>query len=211
MAHLIKLVQARTLHLQRIVTANTQDSNSIHFSSATKQDLSSRLDDLETHIADTTANGVSSKVPTAEQISHFRKSVEPDFNALNRAVRRYEKRTTLLSMQTESRLQELEKRLSDAITLAAAAERSSQVNRQRRGLGVTAIVDWVAMMAVLPMQIGWSIITLPGSIVGGLVRHVEGNIGQKIRRELRTAGKGDALAGSGSEKRKAPRGQKKLS
>ena len=176
------------------------------------QDLVARVTDLEKHIADNTSNGSTSKAASADIITQTRKSVQPDFDALNRAVRRYEKRATLLSLQTESRLQELEKRLSDAITLAAAAERSSQSSRQRRGSGVAFMVDWVTMMAFLPIQIGWSTIALPGHIISSVVSQVEGYVGQKIKKEMKTAGKSESRAGSGSEKKRVQgRGQKKVS
>lgn len=210
-SHLIKMVQARTLHLQRTLATHpfTQDSNSA--SSAMIRDLTARIADLETHIASSTSNGAPSKTASADLIAQTRKCVQPDFDALNRAVRRYEKRATLLSLQTESRLQELEKRLSDAITLAAAAERSSQSSRQRNGSGVGLIVDWMAMMTLLPIQVGWSIISLPGRVFSGVVGQIEGYIGQKIKREMKTAGKSDNRSGSGSEKRRVQgRGLKKV-
>jgi len=211
-AHLIRMVQARTLHLQRTVAVNpySQDSNSV--SPSVVQDLSTRIADLETHIADQTSNGTLSKAPSPDLITQTRKSVQPDLDALNRAVRRYEKRATLLSMQTESRLQELEKRMGDAITLAAAAERSSQSNRQRRGSGVSLVADWVTAMALLPMRLAWSIILLPGHVMGSALSQAEDYFGQKIRKEMKTAGKVDTRTGSGSEKRRTQgRPQKKVS
>ena len=201
------MVQARTLYLQRIVATNphTQESGSV--SPTTIHDLSARLADLETHVADNAPNSAPSKTPTAESIAQTRKSVQPDFDALNRAVRRYEKRATILSIQTESRLQELEKRVSDAITLAAAVERSSQTNKFS---GIGAWVHWVTTMALLPIQIGQWILSLPSRLIGDIWGWVEGYVGQKIRREMKTAGKVDTRTGSGSEKRRVQgRGQKK--
>ncbi|KAL8796475.1 MAG: hypothetical protein Q9195_001149 [Heterodermia aff. obscurata] len=139
LSHLIKLIQARTLHLQRIASPTATD---VDLSTLTPQSLSaltSRLDDLEAHIASTqspdpkpTANGNLPLSSANDIINSVRKSLNPDIEALNRAVRRYEKRATLLSMQTESRLVDLESRLSDAITLAAAAERN--VSNVQRGI-----------------------------------------------------------------------------
>lgn len=210
-SHLIKLVQARTLHLQRTLATNPYTQDHTTLSPSMIQDLSSRLAELETHVADNTFNGAPAKASSADLMNQCRKSVQPDLDALNRAVRRYEKRATLLSLQTESRLQELEKRMSDAITLAAAAERSSLSSRQRRGSGVGLVMDWVAMIALLPLQLGWSIISLPGRLIGSVVSQVEGYVGQKIRREMKTAGKTENRAGSGTERRKVQaRGPKKV-
>lgn len=208
MSHLIKMIQARTLHLQRNVATNPHARSPAPPTALS--DLSTRLAELETHIADITSNGSSSKSPPPDFATHIRKTFQPDLDALNRAVRRYEKKATLLNMQTESRLQELEKRMGDAITLAAAAERSSQSNRQRRGSTVGLMVDWVATVTMLPIQIVWTVLTLPARIIAGLVGRMEGYVGKKYKKELTTAGRGDSRVSSGGEKRRASgRGQKK--
>ena len=203
------MIQARTLHLQRVVATNPHSSPG-SISPSALQDLQTRIADLETYAVDTKSNGSPSKTISADLTTQVRKSIQPDLEALNRAVRRYEKRATLLTMQTESRLQELEKRMGDAITLAAAAERSSQSNRQRRGSGVSFIVDWVATMTMLPLQVAWTALLLPARVLGGLWDPILGYIGQKYEREMRTAGRGDSRTGSGNEKRRTQsRGQKK--
>ena len=212
LSHLIKLVQARTLHLQRIVNSNAYSGTSSNTSSATINELQDRLAELEKHIADSNIsgiNGTATKLSTSDLITQVRQTLQPDLDALNRAVRRYEKRTTVLSLQTESRLQDLEKRLSDAITLAAAAERSSQFSRQRRGSGVSLVFnlfDDVAAVVSLPIQMCWTILTLPWKVVSSLVGSVaagaDGWLGQKVRREMKTAGVAEKRGGSGGEKRK---------
>lgn len=211
LSHLIKLVQARTLHLQRIVNANAYSSTSSNVSSTTVNDLQDRLVELEKHIADSNTNGTAAKSPAAPDVAaQVRKTLQPDVDALNRAVRRYEKRTTLLALQTESRLQDLEKRLGDAITLAAAAERTSQSSRQRRGSAGVGLVfnlfDDVAAVVALPIQICWAVLTLPWrlvtSLAGTAVTWTDGWVGRKVRREMKTAGVVEKRGGSGSEKRK---------
>ena len=212
LSHLIRLVQARTLHLQRTVNTNPYSATSNIVSPATANDLQDRLAEIEMHIADTNndgTNGTATKSPTPDLVTQVRKTLQPDLDALNRAVRRYEKRATLLSLQTESRLQDLEKRLGDAITLAAAAERSSQSSRQRRGSGVGVVLDLfddVAAVVSLPIQICWSVVTLPwrvvASLVGSVAARAEGWVGKKVRTEMKTAGVIDKRGGSGSEKRR---------
>lgn len=222
LSHLIKLVQARTLHLQRIVNTNTYNTASNSSSSAAINDLQDRLTEIENHITDTNTNGTNyaaTKSPTPDLITQVRKTLQPDLDALNRAVRRYEKRTTLLSLQTESRLQDLEKRLGDAITLAAAAERSSQSSRPRRRSGVGLVFnlfDDVAAVVSLPIQICWTGLSLPwrivASVVGSVTAGAEGWVGQKVRREMKTAGVVEKRGGSGSEKRRVQgRAGKKMS
>lgn len=181
-------------------------------SSATVNDLHHRLAEIEKHIADTNtngSNGTATKSPTADLVPQVRKTLQPDLDALNRAVRRYEKRATLLSLQTESRLQDLGKRLGDAITLAAAAERSSQSSRQRRASGVGLVFDLfddVAAIVSLSIQICWTVVTSPwrfvASLVGSVAAGAEGWVGKKVRREMRTAGVVEKIAGGGNEKRR---------
>ena len=211
-SHLIKLVQARTLHLQRIVAANPHESLSAPASKGTMNDLAHRISDLESH----SRNGNARRPIEAQQqqqqelIAATRKTLQPDLDALNRAVRRYEKRATLLTMQTESRLQELEGKLADAITLAAAAERTSQATKQRRGPGVALMMDWISKAFVLPMQMAWAVLSLPPQIATAMLAYCEDFVASKIRRELKTAGKGDGRISSGSERKRAGKAPKKV-
>jgi hypothetical protein len=160
MAHLVKLIQSRTLHLQRVVNSNPYDSIKGK-GLGEGRDLVKRLEDLEARasIAETPANsdptlsGKQSSVLTTE----VRRTLQPDLDALNRAVRRYEKRATLQAFQTESRLHELEARLNDAISLAAAAANNGQ--RQRGFTGI--VVEWAATAIVLPVQAFGALAALP--------------------------------------------------
>lgn len=220
LSHLIKLVQARTLYLQRTVSSNPHLSPSTNGNSDTLSDLTHRLTRLEeTHLptSPSMTNGHKSPTPAQQQhqadlITATRKTLQPDVDALNRAVRRYEKRATLLTMQTESRLQELESKLADAITLAAAAERSSQASNQRRNSSVVMVVDWISWAVMLPVQIVWAAVSWPGKVLGGVVAWVEDFVGGKVRRELRTARARPGVgSGSGGERRKSVgRGGKKI-
>lgn len=152
LAHLTKLVQARTLYLQRSINPSAIPG-SISPDVQRLQDLSFRLDDLEAHVAmsvTTSAKSSLAAAPTAQITTEVRKSMQPDLDALNRAVRRYEKRATLLTMQTESRLQDLESRMADAITLAAAAERS--IAQKPRYSSALTLLDWLCAIIVLPVQ-----------------------------------------------------------
>ncbi|KAL9102232.1 MAG: hypothetical protein Q9163_002592 [Psora crenata] len=211
LSHLIKLVQARTLHLQRTVSTNPYSASPSPPSKEVISDLADRISELETQ----SSNG-NLKSPGAthqqqqELVTATRKILQPDVDALNRAVRRYEKRATLLTMQTESRLQELEGRLADAITLAAAAERSSKSSTQRRASGIVIIVDWLGKAIVLPMQMVWAVVSLPAQITASVFVYAEDFMAKKVRRELKTAGNGDGRVSSGSERRKPGKAPKKM-
>ncbi|KAL9125702.1 MAG: hypothetical protein Q9217_005131 [Psora testacea] len=210
LSHLIKLVQSRTLHLQRIVAKNPYVSSSSPASKEMISDLAHRISELETHSSNgNTRSPMATQQQQQEIIAAARKTLQPDVDALNRAVRRYEKRATLLTMQTESRLQELEGKLTDAITLAAAAERSSQASNKRPGSGVVFLVDWIGKALVLPMQMAWAVVSLPAQVVAALSAYGEDFVAKKIKREMKTAGKGDGRVSSGSERRRVAKGTKK--
>ena len=163
MAHLVKLIQSRTLHLQRVVNANPYDTVSGK-GTGDIPDLVRRLEDLEARnsTAETSPGNSTSESPlngkqSALLTADVRRTLQPDLDALNRAVRRYEKRATLQAFQTESRLLDLEAKLNDAISLAAAAANNSQ--RQRGFTGI--IVEWVATAVVLPLQAFAALASLP--------------------------------------------------
>ena len=193
------MIQARTLFLQRSINPPDEDATPINTPNLLS--LTSRLDDLEAHISAASTedhpNNPSSKTNTTKITNEVRKSVQPDLDALNRAVRRYEKRATLLTMQTESRLQDLEARMSDAITLAAAAERSSSAQSAKRGSSALTLLDWICATVVLPVQAAWALLSLPARAATTLLGSMEGYVGKKVRREMKTAGK----VGGGQERK----------
>jgi hypothetical protein len=103
-----------------------------------------------------------------------RRTLQPDLDALNRAVRRYEKRATMQTMQTESRLVDLEIRLNDALSLAAAAAASGQ--RSRHGFAAI-LVDWICAGVVLPMQAMLALAGLPMKAGLSIVSSIGGMAG----------------------------------
>jgi len=171
MAHLVKLIQARTLHLQRVVSANPYEIN--EKDSGELKSIVQRLADLEARssIAESSGNGMTDPSLNGKQsallTTEVRRALQPDLDALNRAVRRYEKRATLQAFQTESRLLDLEARLNDAISLAAAAANNGQ--RQRGFTGI--IVEWVATAIVLPLQAFRAMVSLPFKTIFALINY----------------------------------------
>jgi hypothetical protein len=165
LSHLVKLIQARTLHLQHVVSLNNVDDNNVDTSKVL--DLAKRLEELEAHVADAADRSQNSTDGSPEQLaaqaiaqatSDIRKTIQPELDALNRAVRRYEKRTTISALQTEARLQELESRLKDVVVLAAAAQRNAEGAPRNF---IIILVNWLCGALVLPVQYAGLLLSLP--------------------------------------------------
>lgn len=120
-SHLLKLVQTRTLYLQRIVQSHQQRSST---NNILLSELSKRLEELEYTMTQVKTQQETSQevVNTSRKgqeldrdaqkslITEMRKTIQPDLDALHRSLRRQEKRTTASSFETGSRLRELEMR-----------------------------------------------------------------------------------------------------
>lgn len=165
LSHLVKLIQARTLHLQHVVSSNIVNDNRVDGGKIL--DIAKRLEELEAHVADAADRGEDNIEGSPERLaaqtvaqaaSDMRKTIQPELDALNRAVRRYEKRTTISALQTEARLQELESRLEDVVVLAAAAQRNAE--RATRNF-VIILVNWLCGAVVLPIQYAGFLLSLP--------------------------------------------------
>lgn len=177
MAHLLRLIQKRTLYLQRVVASSpTRDSSAL-------SDLTKRLEELEAHVAETATREKENPAPTAadpslvsQAAAEIRKSIQPEIEALNRAVRKYEKRSALFTLQTDQRFVRLEAQAGDAISLAAAVQRREAA---RSGYALV-LLEWLCACVVVPVQAGVSILGLPGRAISGAVDAVKGIIGWKV-------------------------------
>lgn len=205
-AHLLKLVQARTLHLQRVVATSQVDS----VDPAKVQDLTKRLEELEAHVAEAAAARLSPSKEQQQQPSpqetydapmliaqaaiEARKALRPDIEALNRAVRRYEKRTALTTLQADTRFQQLEAQVHDAISLAAAAQRSSA---SRRSSYAFILLDWACACFVVPVQLALSILNLPSRVMNRCLQAAGRMLGTRrpAPQPRSRSGKGKAVQG----------------
>lgn len=162
-SHLFRLLQSRTLHLQRIVHANPYESASGTDSGRIKEVLE-RLEQLEGRdtteqaSADKESTDAASMVKQTVAITRdVRSALQPELDALNRAVRRYEKKSGILQAQTESRLVALEARLNDAIALAAAAAKNSASHRN--------VISWalehVVAILLSPLNLVLQVLLFP--------------------------------------------------
>ncbi|KAI1263945.1 hypothetical protein F5Y18DRAFT_391936 [Xylariaceae sp. FL1019] len=161
-AHFIKMVQLRTIFCQSIVARNP-------YAQRTKiardmQALNDRLDDLEARPIPVNNDAISHSRPeelnrTVESVvgNEFRRSVQPELEALNRAMRRYEKKLTLLASQTDNRIEYVDYRLNDAIALAAVAAKNSN----SRWPITSWLLDKTTTFVVFPIRVVEAIVTFP--------------------------------------------------
>ncbi|EXJ62871.1 hypothetical protein A1O7_03313 [Cladophialophora yegresii CBS 114405] len=167
-AHLIKMVQRRTLFLQRRANMDFLKESS-RADSQQFRDLTHRLDEMEAYVADRAVHSGKQRDEqinadalvartTATVASEVKRTVQPEVDALNRAMRRYEKRSTISSVQIEARLQDLEIRLNDVVSLAAAAQRNA--DRVPNNY-IVILANWACALIVVPVQYLFHLASLP--------------------------------------------------
>ncbi|KAK7531292.1 uncharacterized protein J3D65DRAFT_637150 [Phyllosticta citribraziliensis] len=174
-SHLLRLLRARTLYLQRIVRDHL-DPDGVRPEESSVSDLRQRVGELETHMADMVSKNAavknkdaakSSGAP-AEVVNLVRQSFQPQLDALNRAVRRYEKRATTQTMVTEARLQDLESRLKDALALAAAA--AAHGGHKKQTSLIVLLFDFVGSVFMMPINAAWTMFVYPFQLTTDAVR-----------------------------------------
>lgn len=107
-----------------------------------------------------------------------RQALRPDIEALNRAVRRYEKRTALTTLQADTRFRQLDAQVHDALSLAAAAQRSTAA---RRSSYAFLLLDWACACIVVPIQLALSILNFPGRVMGRCLQAARRMLGSRRR------------------------------
>ena len=80
-----------------------------------------RLSELEDRLSQPTSNN---DLETSRVATEVRQGLQTQLDAITRAIRRYEKRSAAQTIQIEARFQEVDRRLKDALSLAAAAART---------------------------------------------------------------------------------------
>ena len=160
------------------------------------QEVMKRISDLENKPSSPTSAFQSSDPNSNSKIvSETRRTLQPELDALNRAVRRYEKRATLQAFQTESRLKDIESRLNDAVSLAAAAANGGLARKGKGiGSGVVGVFgtvgEWLGRMAVLPVKVLGMVVMVPFKVGWGMV---EGGWGRLS--EMTSSGRGKERRG----------------
>jgi hypothetical protein len=191
--HFFRLVEERTFHLQRIVTSlPASEEKQLE---ERVEALAQRIEEFETKSplarpfpAPGGISGRQDLTVTSPQASSdlersLRQSLQPQLDALTRAVRRYEKRATTQAIVTEARLQDLEARLKDALSLAAAVSRNSQKSSLLQQTS-----DLVKWMLTKPLEALSQIMLLPFQIAGDVWRFLVGP--RRKKKKMSGAGTG---------------------
>lgn len=146
---LMKMQEERMFHLQRIVRADSRDSMDPNDA----QSMAQRLSELEGKLNGSTR---TSDIETARVATEVRQGIQTQLDAITRAIRRYEKRSAAQTIQIEARFHDVDSRLKDALSLAAAAARTGQ----RPGI-ISTLISWVVSLVNNAMQITWDIALYP--------------------------------------------------
>ncbi|KPI37011.1 uncharacterized protein AB675_6029 [Cyphellophora attinorum] len=202
LTHLMSMVQNRTLFLQRKINVELLQYPSSTPSEAQNEQLINRIEELEKHIAngiatrdqslpDATIDQSAAKA-SALAIAELRKSLHPELDALSRAMRRYEKKSTITALQNEGRLQDLENKYEDVVVLAASAQRS--VQSQPR-LYYMVVLNWICAAVVVPVEMVQSLSQLPRAMYKQFITLIA-----KVIPGLGRSRKGKEPAGRGQRK-----------
>lgn len=148
-ARLMKMQEERMFHLQRIVKTDPRD----FVDPSDAQAIAERLSELEERLSGPTTN---SDLETSRVAAEVRQGIQTQLDAITRAIRRYEKKSAAQSIQMEARFHEVDSRLKDALSLAAAAARTGQ----RPGI-VSTVISWFIDLANTGVQTACNIALYP--------------------------------------------------
>ncbi|KZM21844.1 uncharacterized protein EKO05_0003152 [Ascochyta rabiei] len=144
-ARLMKMQEERMFHLQRIVKTDPRDLAD----PSDAQAIAQRLSELEGRLGEPTT---TNDMETSRVAAEVRQGLQTQLDAITRAIRRYEKRSAAQTIQIEARFREVDLRLKDALSLAAAAARSGQ----RPGI-VSTMLSWVVNLVNNVLQTAWDV------------------------------------------------------
>jgi hypothetical protein len=159
--HLFEMISRRTLHLQQLVLTEPSDEPG----AGTAQGLPQRVAELEARFeGPMPANNIDMTRITSE----VRQTMQIQLDALNRAVRKYEKRQLAQTMQIEARFQDIDQQLKDTLALAASAARTGH----KPGI-ITTTLSWIAGMFAYALQTAWDIAMFPLRTANSVIEAVQ--------------------------------------
>ncbi|KAK3629234.1 hypothetical protein LTR56_005110 [Elasticomyces elasticus] len=166
-----RLISKQTLHLQRVVNGVDDVFSTSTEEKDAMRSLTDRIADLEAKFANDSLvpSNAAIEQKAEETAADIRKRFEPRIDGLERAVRRYEKRSTTQTMLTEQRLNHLENQIQETMSIAAVVAQHSQ-----RRPGVFAwLLQTVSTAIALPMKFAWAMCVWPVVVLGDLYEKVK--------------------------------------
>lgn len=165
--HLLHLFESRTWRMQRIVASNPFLKSEPQSIALQLDHLSERIDQLETRAAADDTDAISEATSQRREaiLRDAKTQIQPEVKALYRTVRQFEKKYIVLAVQVDNRLHLLDRRIEDAITVAAHAAKSC---RPRPSLLRTTSEQTLGLL-FLPVQITKSLLSLPFRLLGTAV------------------------------------------
>jgi hypothetical protein len=161
---LIKLKKGHIDRIQQILRPDSAPTDRL--TKAEVAEMRERLADVEAKLA--VSAGSNGMIDARKVSVEFKQGIQPQLDALNRAVRRYEKRQTAQGIQIEARFADMEIRLKDSLALAAAAARTGQ----QPGIVSMALTGCMALLTS-SLQTFWSVVSFPFSVAGTLVSELK--------------------------------------
>ncbi|KAK2853247.1 hypothetical protein FQN49_005263 [Arthroderma sp. PD_2] len=205
-SHLLRMVQARTLYLQRVVESNKPKTDDEKTESGAFLEFSRRLEELESRLPPENPEliitekdkGASIELDGSRDsiVAEIRNSIQGDIDTLNRVVRRQEKRCNVASVKLEGRLRTIDSYMAALDPLIAAGKQEkSHGSRPRYRFKYDSLLKGVTstIMAIIvpPLRVAWSIAMLPTYPLSWAyhltVRLLRLRENQQTARKLRTA------------------------
>jgi hypothetical protein len=191
-----EMTLARTLHLQKIVLSydsleDAKRKERRELLNNRLEGMAQRIEALESHSVASSSTPADTKQPDVGLVSEqLRLNHQNQLDALNRAVRRYEKRALTQSIMVEARLKDLEARINDALTLSAAASRRSQ-----KPSVISFVSDTTASLFMLPLNVVRSLFSWPIEMCSDIYRFL---FGPRKRKKKSRVGPGSRTKPEGS-------------
>ncbi len=158
--HLIKLVRARTFHLQRVVHANpyrSREEKMQTVETARLDDLVGRLHDLESRLGgldqpngQATHNETKAMRREREDLTQeLLEQIKPKLNTLASAIRKTHRQQRDYSEQIDTRLKAIDSKANSAVAVAKIAERNSRT----LWTSIAWLIDWVMFFLLFPLRL----------------------------------------------------------
>ncbi|KAF3897456.1 hypothetical protein GY631_1577 [Trichophyton interdigitale] len=167
-SHLLKMVQARTLYLQRVVECSQSKSLSDKVpESDAIVELSKRLDELESRFStarldlNSVEESQSKLQPPRDLVEEVRKAMKSDIYTLDKLVRSQEKRYTAISTKLDTHIRMMNSYMVELNPLITSRKQGRSELHRGPKYSLKSIIRTVLSFATSPLWIIWSMVKLP--------------------------------------------------